>query len=37
MCTAFTGFESLSWEDSSTLMGPLAATFAADYWEDFYY
>jgi hypothetical protein len=37
MCTAFTGFESLSWDDSTTLMNPLTATFASDYWEDFYY
>lgn len=35
--TNFTGFESLEWESTGSLMGPLTCTFAADYWEDFYY
>lgn len=37
VCRGFTGFEDLSWDDTGTIMGPLNVTFAADYWEDFYY
>ena len=37
VCTGFSGFEDLNWESTGTLMGPLSVTFAADYWEDFYY
>jgi len=37
VCRAFTGFETLDWATTSEVQGPLEATFAADYWEDFYY
>lgn len=37
VCTAFSAFEELNWDDTGSLMGPLSVTFAADYWEDFYY
>jgi len=37
VCVGFTGFEGLDWGEGGNLMGPLIATFAADYWEDFYY
>ena len=36
MMTGFSGFEDLSWEESTNIFD-LTATFAADYWEDFYY
>jgi len=37
VCTGFDGFKELSWEDGATIMGPLSVSFAADYWEDYYY
>jgi len=37
VCIGFSGFEELNWDQSTAVMGPLSATFAADYWEDFYY
>lgn len=36
MLKAFSGMEDVSWEDSTAIMD-LSCTFAADYWEDFYY
>jgi len=37
VCRGFNGFEDLDWSSTGDVMGPLVATFAADYWEDFYY
>ena len=39
VCKAFTGWgdDGMSWDDVATIAGPFTATFAADYWEDFYY
>lgn len=34
--TAFTGWEDLNWESTGDIFD-LSATFAADYWEDYYY
>lgn len=33
---SFAGYEDLAWE-TGDIVGPLTATFCADYWEDFYY
>ena len=37
VCTGFSGIEDLAWESTSDVAGPLQVSFAADYWEDFYY
>jgi len=37
VCKGFTGWESLNWDSTGTLAGPLSVSFAVDYWEDFYY
>jgi hypothetical protein len=38
VCNSITGFDGqLSWESSSSPIGPISANFLVDYWQDFYY